>query len=401
MKIAYMVGTFPNTRETFVSNEIIDLMRRGIEIDVFSWNIPADQIVHRAVRESGVLARTHYFRYRYLLKVMFSPVFWLALWSLCITQEESIPKGFKERLKLAYFVALLRRHNHTHIHSHFCHDVAMVASRLAHIDFSLTVHTFFPGVVTRNALYVRTAAFVAAASEYVRAGLCTLTEPSCHSKIHVVRCGIDIDRFKPSMSSRRTIDVLCVAGLGRTKGIEYLIQAASIVKANYRKIAVAIVGGASTQYPDYPAFLRQQLEEWQVQDEVQLLGARSNEEVLELLEKSLVFALPCVELDTTADNIPVALMEAAAMQVPIISTPVCGIPELVTDGVTGLLVPQRDAAALAEAIVTLLQDDGLRQRLGETARKRVKEEFCRTISGARLQSLFEQHASGRQGSVNM
>lgn len=393
MRIAYFVGTFPNTRETFVSNEIIDLLRRGIEIDVLSWNEPTDPIIHRSVRESGVLARTHYFRYRHLLKVLFSPFFWLALWSLCTARDDGIPKGLEGKLKLAYFVTLVRRYGHTHVHSHFCHDVAMVASRLAQITFSLTVHTFVPNVITRNPAYIRSASFVAAASEYVRDGLCTLGVPGGNTKIHVVRCGIDPEVFKPGRSLCKNIDVLCVAGLGRTKGIEYLIQATSIVKARYRKITVAIVGGESKQYPDYPVFLREELERCGVQDEVHLLGPKSNEEVLELLEQSLVFALPCVELETTADNIPVALMEAAAMQLPTISTPVSGIPELVIDGVTGVLVPQRDAPALAQAIVALLQDDGLRHRLGVAARKRIEEEFCRKISGARLHSLFEQCAN--------
>jgi glycosyltransferase involved in cell wall biosynthesis len=114
----------------------------------------------------------------------------------------------------------------------------------------------------------------------------------------------------------------------------------------------------------------------------------------ELLARSRVFALPSVvTADNLSDGLPVALVEAAAMGLPLISTPVAGIPEIVIDGVTGIIVPQRDAEALARAILRLLEDPELCRTMGQAARRRAEEEFGRSLNVRRLIECFRPFAA--------
>lgn len=387
MRITYVVGAFPSTRETFVANEIIDLLRRGVEVEVFSWFPPADEVIHPEVTESGILEHTHYFRYRYLPQVLLSGTFWRSLYPVLLGRYRRRYRTLRDKMTAAYFAARVRALGHRHIHSHFIGRLAEGVSDLSRTTFSYTAHCYTPleqmSPVARALLPSRTqASLVVAASEYVSRGRRSEAPEEVRDRVKVVRCGIDVTRFQPDADSPKTIDVLCVAGLGPTKGLEYLIRAAKILSETNPEVRVVHLGSGS---PAQQALYQQECETLGTGDCFRLAGAVSSDQVKQHLAQSRVFALPCIITeDGYMDGLPVALMEAAAMELPMVSTEVAGIPELVIDGVTGLVVPQRDPEALAAAIQRLLDDEDLRQRLGKAARKRVEEEFSRELNGERL-----------------
>jgi glycosyltransferase involved in cell wall biosynthesis len=389
LKIAYLVGSFPNTRETFVLNEIIDLIHRGVEVDVFSWSIPNGYILHPEARDAGVLSHVHYFRYRHLLNVTLSFTFWRTLLWAIARHGRKHYRTWRDKLHAAYLTASLVRGGYRHLHAHFA--VVEPIARQAGITYSFMAHCYNEEAMgeagkAKLRMGIEEAAFVTAASDFVRKGLCSVVDERHKSKIRLIRCGIDGEQFSPVTDADKDIDVICVAGFSRSKGLEYLIRAIGLIKKSGHAVRVMIVGGGNE---DAKNLLLHEQTIANVDDMLEFTGPVDSETVRQLLARSKMFALPSIVTDEgEMDGLPVALMEAAAMGLPMISTSVAGIPELVRDGVTGLVVPQRDPAALADAILTLLHDQELRERFGKAARQRVLAEFTREESGRRLEQYF-------------
>jgi glycosyltransferase involved in cell wall biosynthesis len=133
----------------------------------------------------------------------------------------------------------------------------------------------------------------------------------------------------------------------------------------------------------------QRVRELGLHDTVTLTGARTQDEVIDLYRQATILALPCIVLENgDRDGIPNVLVEAMRMGIPVVSTNISGIPELVQDGVTGVLVPPRDEEALALAIARLLADPALRLRLSRAAMQRVCLEFDLSVNAAHLGALF-------------
>ena len=134
--------------------------------------------------------------------------------------------------------------------------------------------------------------------------------------------------------------------------------------------------------------LRTQVAEHGLDEHVELLGPRTQEEVVALVREASVLAAPCVVgTDGNRDGLPTVLLEALALGTPAVATPVTGIPELIRDGKTGLLVPERDPAALAAALTRLLDDPGLAAQVSAAGRALVEERFDVHANAARLRAL--------------
>jgi glycosyltransferase involved in cell wall biosynthesis len=147
--------------------------------------------------------------------------------------------------------------------------------------------------------------------------------------------------------------------------------------------------------------LEQQVRDHGLQDAVQLVGVLNQRDIREILSRTQVFVLPCVRTENgDQDGIPVSLMEAMALRVPVITTRVSGMPELVTDGVSGLLVSPHDPGSLAAALERLLKDSPLRVALGNGGRKAVEQRYDVNQSAAQLEGIFlESIASSRPASL--
>ena len=294
----------------------------------------------------------------------------------------------------AVYLALeMKRQGIRHIHAQFAINaatIALVASRLLNITFSFTAHNSFftDRVILREK--VSEAQFIIAISEFTRQFLIRLVPGvGAADKIHVVHCGLSPDDFAP-LDPKPVNDVpilLFVSHLVERKGAPVLVKACEILVERDVGFRCVIVGDGPQR-----TLLEQLVEQYNLQEVVELAGVVFQEHLKEYLARADVFVLPCITASNgDMDGIPVALMEAMAMAIPTVSTTVSGIPELIEDGVSGLLVPEKDAVALADALQRLFQDDELCARLGKNGRQKVIREFDIDKSTTQLAALFKRY----------
>ncbi len=162
--------------------------------------------------------------------------------------------------------------------------------------------------------------------------------------------------------------IFAVSRLVEKKGLFYLVSACHIAQRAGLYLSCRIVGDGPQR-----SLLEETIRELGLTDYVELPGPAAHEQVIEMYQHATIVALPCIiASDGDRDGIPNALMEALYMQLPVVSTPVSGIPELIEDDKNGLLVPPQDSSALASAIARLLDDPALCHRLGAAGRKTIR-----------------------------
>ena len=205
-------------------------------------------------------------------------------------------------------------------------------------------------------------------------------------KIGVVHCGIDINEFTPGKKIRNKIlKILSVGRLHEQKGFEYLIRACELLKREWGLDFVCDIIGDGKERPELEEIIR----EIDLQKEVHLSGAVDQHGVRKAMEKADVLVLPCVAAASGAmDGIPVVLMEAMSMGLPVISTMISGIPELVRNG-AGLLVEPGNVKELASAIEKFAGlDHDKREEAGRRGRSIIEKEFNLKREVGKLTELF-------------
>jgi glycosyltransferase involved in cell wall biosynthesis len=200
--------------------------------------------------------------------------------------------------------------------------------------------------------------------------------------------GVDVDTFVPRPADKEAIraemglelDPIYIGTVGNLRPVKnqlLLLQAAQQVCARHNHVRVVIIGEGPLR-----AQLAQTIEDLGIQKQVQLLGARS--EIPELLNTLDMFVLPSL-----SEGLPMSILEAMACGLPVVATRVGGIPEVVLDGQTGILVSSQDVPQLARALETLVQQKNLRENLGSQGRQRVVEHFSRRRMVQEYQTLYE------------
>ncbi|MFV0525350.1 MAG: glycosyltransferase family 4 protein [Acidimicrobiales bacterium] len=262
-----------------------------------------------------------------------------------------------------------------HIHAQFGRVPATVALLAAELGrrtgdpewgFSYTVHGFHDFVDDEELRLDRKTAeadFVVGISDFTRSQLMRTSAVEHWDRIHVVRCGIDLDAFTyrdPRPLPARPV-IMLVGRLSPEKGVEVLLDALARLTAAGRDLELRIVGDG----PDR-AGLEKRVSELGLGDRVGFLGELPPAEVSERLADADVFCLP-----SFAEGLPVAIMEAMARGVPVVASSIAGIPELVVDGVTGALTPAGSVDGLVVALQRLLTDDQTRLAMARRARDRV------------------------------
>lgn len=186
--------------------------------------------------------------------------------------------------------------------------------------------------------------------------------------------------------------LLCVARLIEQKGLVYLLKACRILLDKGYELTCEIIGAPEEPlYTNYFIALKKLHRQLALEERVIFTGVLPLEKVLAKYQTTDIFVLPCViAADGSRDITPNALIEAMAMKLPVLSTTVTGLPEIVEDGVSGILIAPHDEQALADALITLIQDPALRKRLGESARKRVEEKFDINKNVKHYLELFTQ-----------
>ncbi len=399
-RIGYVVKCYPRFSETFIVNEIVAHEAAGVAIELFSLRPPTDG------HFQDVIARVR------------APVTYLpseqpkgtSLWSAIGEVAASSPGAWRA-LKRAHgenvlnlYQALLlarevRRRGIGHLHAHFGNaaaSVARLAAGLAGIPYTFTAHAkdIFHETVDPDDLrrMLADAAAVVTVSDYNRAFL-RRNYRGAAARVHRIYNGLDLARFRFRLPDERPRRVVAVGRLVEKKGFGSLIAACAVLAERGEAFECRIVGAGPLE-----AELRTEIERRQLGGMVQLLGPRPQEEVVRIIQEAAVFVAPCVAgADGNRDGLPTVLLEAMALGTPCVSTPVTGIPELVRDGTTGLIVPEHDPHALAAALVRLLDDPLLRVRLAKRGRRLIEAEFDIHRNADELRRTFGRGVRRRSG----
>jgi glycosyltransferase involved in cell wall biosynthesis len=390
-KIAYVVKRYPRYSETFIVNEILAHEAAGLSLEIFSLLPPVDTHFQDAI--SLVRAPVRYLPgdgpkaadfLRLLQEAV--PIFPNFAETLAATGGEDV-RDIHQAVALALTA---RRCNIVHLHAHFASSpatVARYAAKLAGIPFSFTAHAkdiFHEGVEAEDLrAKLAEAAAVVTVSDF---NVTHLREQygEAAARVRRVYNGLDLDRFSFTAPTQRPPRVVGIGRLIEKKGFSDLVAACDVLAKKGREFTCEIIGAGEDE-----AALRAQVEQLGLRDRVALLGPRPQSEIVEHLRGAAVFAAPCViGADGNRDGLPTVLLEAMALGTPCVSTDVTGIPEVLYPGKTGLMVPQRDPAALASAIERLFDDPALRVRLAAQARQLIEAEFNVHANAARVRELF-------------
>lgn len=390
MKIAYVLDAFPELSESFVLGEIVEIINLGHDVKIFSLNHPRETMVHREVVENELLPSTYYFSFKNVFK---------KLWGFLINVFKVLGLGeinfsvssLADSGKVAYFALELKDRDLIHSHFAFTGQFVRKLSKVANMPFTLTTHAvdiFVKPDADKLKKIVSDSDTVITISNYNRKYLEGLL--GSKGKIRVIRCGVDLQKFAPSERFNRDgrIRLLTVARLVEKKGLQYLIKAMKIVAADV-DCELNIVGSG----PQHEELLKL-VHRLGLNDSVHFSGNIGDSELIEYYKNSDIFVLPCIVSDNgDRDGIPVSIMEAMAMKLPVVSTTISGIPELVRPG-CGFLIPEKDVLRLAEAIEKLCRDKNLRISMGESGRRVVEEDYNLKIQSRKLSDLFEKIAEG-------
>lgn len=387
-RIGYVLKMYPRFSETFIVNELLAVEELGASVHVFSLRLPVDGRFHE--RLAQVQAPVTYLPHR--LKPR-------ELWALLGERRADLPRlpeeldgllalPVEDAVAAVELAAEVRRLGLTHLHAHFgsvATDVARMAARLSGIGYSFTAHAkdIFHAEVDREALRTKLAEarFCVTVSDF---NLAHLREEYGAAADGVVRLynGLDLDLL-PYDDSVARAGVVAVGRLVEKKGFCHLLDAIALLRDRGRVVPLDLVGSGPEEQP-----LRDQVARLGLADLVTFHGPLPQGRMLEVMRRAAVMAAPCVVGDDgNRDGLPTVLLESLAVGTPAVSTPVTGIPEAVVDGRTGLLVPERDAEALAAALLRLLDDPDAARRLADQGRALVEDRFDVRRNAAELIDL--------------
>lgn len=393
MKVGYVVKRYPRYSETFIVNEILAHEAAGTEVEIFSLLHPDDGHFQDAI--SRVRAPVTYLPAKGLKAQDLWSAFEDAL-GILPGLWDSMEAARGEDVRYVYQAVVLAREARLrgigHLHAHFATasaTVARLAARFAGMPYTFTAHAkdIFHESVRHEDLRrkLEDAAGAITVSDY---NLRYLRETFGMAADGVRRIynGLELERFPYSPPDERPPVIVAVGRLVEKKGFADLIEACSILERDGLDFRCRIIGTGEQE----PA-LRMGISRLGLRDRVELLGPRPQRELVERVRDAAVFAAPCVVGgDGNRDGLPTVLLEAMALGTPCVSTDVTGIPEVLRDGKTGLMVPQHDPAALASAVGRLLGDRTLRTRLAGRARRLIEARFDVHRNAALLREVFSE-----------
>lgn len=397
LHVGYYLWQFPFPSETFIRREIGALRGTGVPLTVFA-DAPGDlttmDAAERALTDSTVylppLSRPAIARWTLFFLVR-RPATVVRLMAFVIGTRYEREKSASSDLQLfgrAVGIAVrVRAKGVTHLHSPWATTtafIALIVSRLLNITYSVQARAH--DLHREDAAFALPekftyAAFVVTNTRYNVHGIRALLPERDHARVHLIHNGIDLAQFAPPPSRARSpgepLRLLCVARLIEPKGLTVLLQACASLRDRGIDLVCEIIGGSEEPlYTGYLTKLRVMHRQLRLGDHVQLAGPQPSSRVLEAYRDSDLFTLPCVvAANGSKDITPNVIIEAMAMELPVVSTRMTGIPEIVEDGVSGVLVPPGDAGALADAIEDLAADPERRIRFGRAGRQRVAVRF--------------------------
>jgi len=411
-RVAYVMSRFPKLTETFVLYEILALEEFGINVKICPLLRERQAVSHPEVDKllPGVhflpflslpilQAQLHFLRWK--------PAAYLqALWDVLRGTWGSANFFFGALgifPKVVRFAYEIQKEGVSHIHCHFASHPALagfIIHRLTDIPFSFTAHGSDLHVERRFLnRKVNEAAFVATVSAYNKELIIRECGEDVREKIHVIHCGVDPGIFRRSChrTNAGPARMLCVASFEEVKGHASLVEACRILHARGVSFVCDLVGDGPLRRT-----VEQQIQQTNLESVIRVHGPRSQPEIARMMADADIMVLPSVPTrGGKREGIPVVLMEAMASELPVVSSDLSGIPELVDNGHTGLLAPPRNSGALADALQRLLESSELRFRMGQLGREKVLREFNLQRSAKILLDMFLSTAASSDRSLHV
>lgn len=395
--IAYLTSQYPASSHTFIRREIAELREKGLDILTYSIRKPVSGLDHpmdieakdqtfyvlgqgatRHISAHGAALFKHPARYFKTLNRAMQhrvPGGKALLWSLF---------HFVESITLA---DQLRADNVSHLHNHFANsaaNVGMLAAYFAKIPWSMTLHgiseTDYPAGLLLGEK-VAAAEFVACVSWFGRAQAMRISSPKHWGKFHTVRCGIALDRMpkrQPESLSGSPKRIICVARLSSEKGIIGLLEAFAGARKDGLEAELELLGDG----PEKEA-IEEKCKKLGIEGDVSFLGRRSEPDTLSAIAEADLLVLP-----SFMEGLPVVLMEAMALGVPVVASRVAGVPELIDDGENGRLFHPADWKGLQTAMLESLTNPEQSMMMASKAEQTIAREFDIKVAVSPLPKLF-------------
>ncbi|MEY4762716.1 MAG: hypothetical protein RLZZ200_2572 [Pseudomonadota bacterium] len=406
-RLGYLVSRYPAVSHTFILREVLQLRAAGFEIEVASVNEPDRAPKDMTADEAGEYGETYYLKEHGLIGA-------LAAHAWGLLRPVAYLRGLRAGLAyggwnikgclygLFYFTEALmilrwmdqRRLAHLHVHfATAAANIALLAKAIRPVSLSLTVHgpdEFYDVPGQKLVEKIRAADFIVCIGRFARSQLMKLSSVDQWPKFDICPLGVDVANYNAghvpaAKDSNRPFTILCVGRLTPAKGQHVLVEACVALRDADRAFRLVIVGTG----PDESS-LKARVGQLGLDSCVQFTGPLNQDAVRGLYREADVFALP-----SFAEGIPVVLMEAMASGVPCVTTRITGIPELIRDGIDGVLVTPSDSQELADALSSLMDDPELRGELGRAGRERVRERYNLADNVDSLGRVFRKRLGAR------
>ena len=425
-KVAYIVSRFPKITETFILYEILAMEKQGIQVEIYPLLRARNTATHpegasmlqklveraRTQKDNPVVMhpeavplvdRANYQSFlswpilrAHLSYLRRKPRAYLGtLWTLLRANFGSM-NYFIGALgifpKSLYFAELMEAAGITHVHAHFANHpaaAAFIVHSLTGIPYSFTAH----GAdlqVDQHMLCEKTAAAdtVITISRYNKEFIVDKCGEQVRDKVAVIYCGVDTSVFQPrsitEFHESGPLDILCIGTMYEVKGHMYLLEACRLLQERGIAFECNLIGNGPFQ-----EVLKEQVTQSGLAEKIHFRGQQTRAQIADWLQRADVLSVPSIPTTSgRREGIPVVLMEAMSSGVPVVASDISGIPELVENEVSGLLVPPRDPKAIADAMERLYDDPTLRQRLGQAGRGKVVREFDLYTNAASLSRNF-------------
>ena len=397
MNIAYLVNEYPAVSHSFVRREIAGIEGAGGTVFRFSVRhsdpgLLPDVRDKREYEKTEVILENNWFGLvlQMFIKALASPIQFADAMRIAFTGSSFRPSDIVRRIayiaEAAWLTRQLKDQDVKHLHAHFGTNsatVARLAYKLGGPPYSFTVHgpdEFDRPIELDLRGKISDALFAVAISNFGKGQLMRWANYRDWGKIEVIRCGVDDnfiwdDRSKPTYEKTQFASIARLSG---QKGIPLLIQAAAILKDDGYRFTIQLIGGGEMQQQ-----VETMIRDYDLQDHVNLVGWASSMEIVECLLDSKAMVLP-----SFAEGLPVVIMEALALEIPVIVTAIAGTPELVDDQ-CGWLIRSGSVDALAEALKTAMRTPPQTlAEMGKAGRERVVSLHDSMKNGADLFELF-------------
>lgn len=386
--LAYLFERFPTFTQTFCHREVQGLLRQKMPLEIYSIRRPVDEPPQDYDPE--ILKSVVYLPEEPVVRAEVNAA----------KDRRELPKtavrllrraqaGDKQRIyQAAWLGERLKQEGIIHVHTHFAGLAARTAfwlHQIYGITYSFTGHA--NDIFCRDdhsvslPELVKTAAFVVTVSDFTARQL-KEAHPAAAKQVFRVYNGIDLERFQPSTGKRALI--LSVGRYIEKKGFPDLILACAILRDCGYQFECQIIGEGPMADQ-----LQNQIVELGLQNRVSLEGPKTQAAIVHLLREARLFVLPCVvERDGGMDNLPTVIVEAMAASLPVVSTRLAGVPEMVEDGKTGLLVEPGEVANLAAAMEKFMESPELARSMGKSGAERARRIFGVETTTRQLKHLF-------------